>query len=405
MIEKFKESLRQAGVKFKWLGAESEGELPETPSQLPPEIVKSMNQAIAALPNHHTWLETVESALAQAVKNWRENRDNENIEGINSLVVLTSPVESLSDLLKSAVSQWEQETSSEKEASKEGEEQQASTETEKQREKPLQVRSLKWPYRPHDYAHISNQLQALFNEKAPEKSGQLPASEELIAIPRLESCFLRCIGGLEGIEYLRDTIFKDRSRFFAIGCNQWTWKYLDRLYKVSAYFEHTISLPALTGEQLLEWFAPVLSAINLGVDDESEKLAKSESEYFENLAAISQGIPSVAASLWLRSLWYEPSTDGNSPAQLKQKKAKLPDLPNLLPEDRYILYSLLLHGYLSLSHLAVSLGESEATVQARVQFLLQNDVMQRRHHLLFVSPAHYPKLQATLENNNFLVGD
>jgi len=141
------------------------------------------------------------------------------------------------------------------------------------------------------------------------------------------------------------------------------------------------------------------------VDHQSEKLAKSQSEYFENLAAISQGLPSVAASLWLRSLCYEPSVDENAPAQLKQKKAKLPDLPNLLPEDRYILYSLLLHRYLSLSHLAVSLGESETTMQARVQFLLQTDAIERRNRFLYVAPAHYHKLRATLDYNNFLVGD
>lgn len=382
MIEKLKERFRQAGVKNKWLGAEPEGELLETVRQLPPEIVKSMNQAIASLPNHPTWSETVRSALAQAVNNWRANRDNENIEGINSLVVLGSPVESLSDLLQEAVSQWERETDS--------------------IEQQIQVRSLKWPYRPQDYAHIPNQLQALF-----DRSQTAPEKEELIAIPRLESCFLRCIGGLEGIEYLRDTVFNDRSRFFAIACNQWTWKYLDRLYKVSAYFEQIVSLPALTGKQLQEWFAPVLSETHIDVDDQSEKLAKSQSEYYENLAAISQGLPSVAASLWLRSLWYEPSVDGNAPAKIQQKKAsaRLPDLPNLLPEDRYILYSLLLHGYLSLSHLAISLGESETTTQARVQFLLQTDAIERRHHFLYVDPAHYPKLKSTLDYNNFLVGD
>ena len=126
---------------------------------------------------------------------------------------------------------------------------------------------------------------------------------------------------------------------------------------------------------------------------------------FDNLAGISQGLPRVAASLWLKSLLYEPSEEGNASAKIEQKKAKLPDLPNLLPEDRYILYSLLLHGYLSLSHLAVSLGESETTVQARVQFLLQTDVIERRHHFLNVVPAHYPKLRATLDYNNFLVGD
>ena len=160
------------------------------------------------------------------------------------------------------------------------------------------------------------------------------------------------------------------------------------------------------------WLQPVLEKINLENYDEfsSDKLAEVQKSYFENLADNSSGISSVAASLWLRSLRYEwnsdtdtPEDDFEPPFSLNQTKPKLPDLPNLISEDRYILYSLLLHGGMTLSQLALSLGEDESPVKARVQVLVQANLIDRSKSLLFINPAYYPKLKNLLSRNNFLV--
>jgi hypothetical protein len=218
---------------------------------------------------------------------------------------------------------------------------------------------------------------------------------------------------LEAIEHLQEHVFRDPSQFWLIGCNNWAWQYLNYVCNVGAYLGEAVSLPTLSKTELREWLAPVLGVVDLdvGQNEGDEKAAKSQEQYFDNLADLSRGLSHVAAQLWLRSLRCEsPESDefqGEEEivARVRQDKAELPDLPELLPEDLYLLYSLLLHGGMSLSHLALSLGESETTVQSRVQFLWHADIVERQRDWLWVNPAHYPRIRATLDSNNFLVGE
>jgi hypothetical protein len=390
-MKKIKLWLLDTPVKFKtWLGTKQESLSTETSEELPLDFVKSVKRAIADLPAPPTHQKAVQAAFVEAITRWRENPD-----APNSLVILGSPLDEMSRLFRDTLEAWEN-------------------------EKGLRVRSVKSQMCPHDYAEIKTNFEVELGvgEGFSPDNPELEARQETIVIPRLDWCFLRCIGGLEAIELLRDTIYKDASRFWLIGCNQLAWTYLDYVVQVSAYFQQTQLLPQLNGSQLQEWLQPARRELKLyfnGSLDEldEEEQAKLQEQYFDRLANISQGITSVAANLWLRSLYSEspetdasdsPDADSNSTVQpIGQGKANLPDLPVLLPEDRYLLYSLLLHGGMSLSHLALSLGETESNVQARVHFLWLNDAIERDRNFLWVEPAHYPRISSLLAQNNFLV--
>ncbi len=368
----------------------------DTNNKLPAKIASKLNHIVASLPTYSPYIAAVQAALEAPLQKWRDD-----IDAPNSLVILGSPLLPFSDILNDAIASWEQ----------------------KER---LEVRSLQLSARPHDFQNIQN----LLDNQLPKASevpefGELPASSEilklrknLMVITRLDWCFLRCIDGLDTIEYLRNLVFKDASVFWLIGCNNWAWRYLDFIFQVSAYFGQIVSLPNAKGDELQSWLKPAIEQIDLEFSEEltPEKISESQELYFESLADNSSGISSVAAALWLRSLRYESDSETEDPEaqyqsdlippfKLKQKKPKLPDLPNLIPEDRYILYSLLLHGGMSLSQLALSLGEAESPVKARVQFLVQSDVIDRYKNLLVVNPAYYPRLKTLLYSNNFLVGD
>ena len=81
----------------------------------------------------------------------------------------------------------------------------------------------------------------------------------------------------------------------------------------------------------------------------------------------------------------------------------MPELPELVATDFYLLYSLLLHGGMSLSHLALSMGKNQSLVKARTQYLLQAGVIYKEQDILMICPSYYPKLKSILNNNNFLV--
>ncbi|MEB3213539.1 MAG: hypothetical protein VKL39_19475 [Leptolyngbyaceae bacterium] len=91
--------------------------------------------------------------------------------------------------------------------------------------------------------------------------------------------------------------------------------------------------------------------------------------------------------------------------RLEQHNVSSPRLFPLEVGDRHILYSVLLHGQISVSHLARSLGDDESIVRAKVQLLLRAGILNRRHDLIQVDPAYYLSIRSDLERNNFLVGD
>lgn len=390
MLDKFKLKFLKARVKLNDLVQAETGTNGEN-NKLPAKIASELNQTVARLPSYPPYLDAVQTALQSALQKWRDDMD-----APNSLVILGSPVLPLSEILDDAIAHWQQ-------------------------KEIVEVRSLQLSAGPHDFKQIQNSLEHQLPKSAETSEvGDVTDSHEvlesrqiLMVIPRLDWCFLRCIDGLDPIEYLRNLVFKNASVFWLIGCNHWAWRYLDFIFQVSAYFGQTISLPDAKGDELQTWLNPAIEQIKLEVSEDStpEKIAETQEAYFESLADNSSGLSSVAAALWLRSLRYESNSetdttpDFNPPFQLKQVKSKLPDLPNFITEDRYILYSLLLHGGMSLSQLALSLGEVESPVKARVQFLIQANAIDRYKNLLVINPAYYPKLKTLLYSNNFLVGD
>ncbi len=89
---------------------------------------------------------------------------------------------------------------------------------------------------------------------------------------------MRCIGGLEAIEALRDLVAGDSSRFWLIGCNSWAWQYLERIYQINAYLTNTVSLPPLKEEQMQEWLQPLMTKLNPDWKADNEWLQISKRE-------------------------------------------------------------------------------------------------------------------------------
>ncbi len=362
-------------IKPLFFGDKEETAPEENLTKLPPELFQHLTKLVESLPNPPNQQEDFQTVLEAALEKWREYPATSS----NSLVVLTNPVESVFSLFTEGLNQLPEKLH-------------------------ISCKWLPWNERPDDFRNIPEKLRSqLGRATLVMKEGH----EEIVVIPNLSWCFLRGVEGLDGIDYLRDIVLKDRSRFWLIGAQQVSWQYLDYVDKIEAYFDQTFSLPTLEEEDLQAWLAPIITEAKIGFSD---KLAKEEREtaqqkYFKKLTVRSRGISSVAKQLFLDSLSYEVnnSESQEESATIKVENPYLPDLPSLSHNQHYLLFSLLLHGVITLPHLAYSLGDDEDIVQNLIQVLYRSGVVNKEGTLLQVNPIYYPELRDDLDGNNFLI--
>jgi hypothetical protein len=349
--------------------------------ELPSFLASKLIAAVDELPTDNPDMEAIESTLNEAFEKWRSNPQVAD----NSVVILSSPVTTVSRILTESLQDWASE-----------------------REIPL--RPLQWIGRP-ETQNIKTKLQQQLGRGLVTTSKQ----SEVVVITNLSWCFLRCVDGLEGIDYLQDVLLQDDSRFWVIGAGKVGWEYLDHVSHFKAYCGEYLELPRLTGEQLQAWLEPIVSEYeitfakpNIEFPNNNEEDESYQSKYFEKLADLSEGVNTVAAQVFLSSIRYE-AEDPDNPERdktegiLEAQNPELPNLPRLSAEEHYIIYSLLLHGDLTLSALSESLGDEKTLVKGQIQRLRRKGVVEQKHEILTINPIHYPRLKSELANNNFII--
>ena len=391
----------QAQAQFKAQAAEWEAQVKQKNlNLLPHSQIIALSKKINNLSTPSCYLNTIKSKLSEAIALWQEEENT-----ANSLVILGSPIEPFAQIFNEVLADWEQKDH-------------------------LQIKSLSWSNRPPEHSTIKSQLNqeiGFVQEENPDNAHQI-----VVIIPDLTWCFLRCVDGLETIEYLQELFFQDRSQFWLIGCNTWAWEYLDIVTNFSHYFPQTLCLLELQDIDLKQWLTPVQQSIEFDfnynqsqqndhpeLDEEKEDNweSPSQKDYFKHLANISLGLSHVASSLWLLSLGLKEEEDEsndeddhNDEDQEEEtsdtiflQKVALPDLPSLTKDDRYLLFSLCLHGQMTLSELAISLGEEQIKVQNQVQTLCNSGVVEHNINQLKINPAYYLQIKRDLTGNNFLI--
>lgn len=345
-----------------------------------------LGDKILALGSPQPQVEAIATALTQALADWEADPNQ-----CNGLAVLGSPTDPIAELIAAALATLSL-------------------------NQPVQP--LVWTARPEQMLQLPDQLKKGFALPL-DLTSSIP---EVVVIPSLERCFLRAMFGLDGIEWIRDQVFAQRSRFWLVGCHRWAWDYLTVTTQLGSYFDATLEIPSLSADQLKTWLQPVWSQVppdqpngsnSKGSDPlDPVDLADLVSPYFRTLADISQGRGAIAASLWLGSLrQHSPDEEENQspkpsrPPTIHWKTPTLPDLPSTTPQHDPLIYAVILHGGISLPHLALSLGDSVSMVQSQVQQLLRAGILQQDQGILSVRPIHHIRLRSALSGQNFLVGD
>ncbi|TAN97866.1 MAG: MarR family transcriptional regulator [Phormidium sp. SL48-SHIP] len=381
--------------------SESEDELIELPARLKDELLKRIDES-APPPIYKT---TILEAIAPAVESWRHR-----IDAPNHLVILASAAESIPKIINDSFEDWEDWSI----------------------EVISPLNTLKRPYNPRLIEkRISKLLEPylqvkITNFEAADDDTEIPLDQRrktLVLVPQLEQCFLRSIGGWSSVDYLREIIFKNPNCFWVIGSSHPAWNFLDFVCQISAYFDQIQLLPELDDEMLADWLTPIAEKL-VTLDKPDRSSNDPRQAYWELIASQSSGIARVAQYLWLESLQIHgdrmQDESGESldlkkllrvEADAKQKlllhpvKPSLPSLPSLTNLDRYLLHATLIHTTITRSHLAQTLGEAESQIQARVQWLSRQGILESRDGGLRIHPLYYDKLRVDLSHNNFFVGD
>ena len=304
-------------MKFKQLSAiEIERETVKNKEQIAPSVAEYLDESILELPTHPKYLEEIKSAFKEAFNKWKRCPDI----APRSLVISSSPIAPLTRIIDESLTSCKY-------------------------DRLLEVPYSQWQAKQHDFNLIKEQL------IAEVKKIKAKSERQVFVIPRLEWIFLRSIEGLEIIEFLPELVYENDSIFWLIGCNSWTWEYLNCIYGVGAYLGKTFCLSPLNGDELQEWLQPLLKQIdidweNQGKDDEQNYLdtqnvrnfikvfsdlnnwrdkvkvlwqetsknkeeMKPQDKFFHNLARVSLGNGAVAAQLWRRSLQFPDSETDN----------------------------------------------------------------------------------------------
>ncbi|MEL6786938.1 MAG: hypothetical protein AAFO76_05900 [Cyanobacteria bacterium J06607_15] len=357
--------------------------------ELPTAVRKKLVDAVEDLPSNPADQEAIANTLDEAYERWRENPTNSN----NSLVILSSPVTAVSRILSETLEDWTQ-------------------------QKQIALKLLPFKHRPRELKAIKSKLEHhLYRDSSQDEDEQ---SLEVMVIPNLSWCFLRSLEGLEGIEYLQSLLCNSRhSRFWIIGAGQVGWQYLNSVCALEAYCGQVFVLPPLKPESLESWLSPIVEDLQVEFDEPrlDQKILdgdrNNQISYFNRLADISKGVATVAVQAFLKSISCEQveeekeksknQDDAPKSQNLVAQTPKLPKLSELSPTDRYLLYSLLLHGDLTIAALAESLGDAESEVQARVQLLRREGIVEQRDLVLKINPIYYPKIKQELASNNFII--
>ncbi|MGB3615245.1 MAG: hypothetical protein WBA10_15735 [Elainellaceae cyanobacterium] len=423
MAKAFLDSIKQQV--FSWFARAQAADIDQDLVELPEKIQAQLTEKIKTLPPPAVYRTTIHDSLAEAIQTWQQE-----VDASNTLVVLADPTEAIATILKSSVNTWPDAPE-------------------------MAIVTLPYACRPRDPLTMSQYIQQALESYEQldiaadntadnqDTNGNLDNRTTLIVIPCLEQCFLRCIGGWDSVEYLRDIVIRNRNCFWVIGCNRLAWSFLDFVCQISAYFDQAVTLPKIDGDMLRSWIEPLGEAViesdqrevplkswlkptrkAIADVDEEDSDDDSRQLYWNSLVTQSMGVAAVAVRLWQSSLRLEPQqADAENPsldspdtgdAEAKGERGRqrltlhetapaLPKFPKLTYPDRYLLHALLIHGPMTRAHLALSLGQTERQTQASIQKLLREEVLEQRNGRLTVQALHYPKLRTELASNNFFL--
>lgn len=248
----------------------------------------------------------------------------------------------------------------------------------------------------------------------------LVASEQLWVLPNLEHCFLRHAHGLHIVRRLLADAESGVLGQGLIGCDSWTWSYLQHIWPVPRH--DALTLQAFDGQRLKNLLVSMIRTRRsrnirfrnaesgndiLTVPTEDDQV---HSEIIQ-LAAHCRGNAGTALHCWRNRLRSEPEDNDDTRTTKEPGDINVwvttsqpePASPSGTEEDSIlVLHALLLHGGLPESLLTKLLPLSHNRSMAHLLQLQQGGLVHNRQDRWQVSEPAYPTVQAFLRGRAYL---
>jgi hypothetical protein len=256
-----------------------------------------------------------------------------------------------------------------------------------------------------------------------------PNEDKLWVFPNLERAFLRHAEGLNLIRSFLDKAYSGELGKGIIGCNSWTWAYLNYLWR--GRLPITLTIQAFDQKKLSGFFYSLSNQSGkrqylyrqsdngkFVISPEDQKQNSGEmSNLLQSLAAYSRGNPGVAWEYWRTSTRLEPDKidvedDEKQNEDLSKitiwitpwdqiKKPALP--PGSINEKAIILHTLLLHNGLTYDLLRDLLPFSPSNIMETILFLEEEGLVSLKDKLWNVTPLGYPAIREFISSNGYQV--
>lgn len=247
------------------------------------------------------------------------------------------------------------------------------------------------------------------------------ASDASRFLPRLESWFLRRERALPGLRALL-RLLANGSGAKVVGCDSWTWAYLDRILGIEGALGEPLALAPFDGAALDGWLGEPFRSRGLvclrgGTRNEifcAEDGGSSRNRSaLDELASAARGNPGAALALWRRSLRagdLEADEEERAAAEDRHSWWAVPpddaepDFPAETDDlDRFVLHACLVHGGLDLELACEGLPFPDHEVVRRFDRLISAGVLAEHPLGYSVSEAAYIPVRRSLAGRGFSV--
>lgn len=236
----------------------------------------------------------------------------------------------------------------------------------------------------------------------------------VIYIDNAHNLFLSQINGFEGIQTLMRIINADIDNiFWCVSFHRESWHYIRRAMSEYQCFDRTIELHPWSAEELQKYIMKchTQSGFKISFDNILTLLGKKkrretrntiESRFFKLLWEQTEGNPTRAVNLWLRSL----SFDGNE--TMKVTTPPLEDMSNFLDLDddiHFMCASLIRHEILTREQIRITTTQSKNVISRIVKYALEKKlIVEQENNILRLNPDLAGQIIRSLRRKNYVYG-
>ncbi|MBK6264450.1 hypothetical protein JKA74_05325 [Marivirga sp. S37H4] len=243
-------------------------------------------------------------------------------------------------------------------------------------------------------------------------------NKKIIILEDLQNIFLRVLHGQTALIALIEIITATQKNIFWIASmSVYTFNYLERSLKMSAFFSYHIPLAPMSAENIsqliikrnrISGFKIEFEASRKDLQDkkyrrlnEKEKQLYLKERFFKELNAFAKSNISMALMYWLLST---RDVSGQSIVIRNFKKPDLSFLTSLQTDRIFILLSLVMHDGLREDQVAQVLAIDIQKVRFLVLEMMEDGILFHQNDLYMVNPIVYRNTVQLLRSKNMIIG-